>query len=69
MTGPVSRLVCAGCGSSPDVLDPYPFRCPRLGEGDVDHVLVKVLAPAGLSFPVDLDALKRFSTSRRWWAR
>ena len=52
MTEPASRLVCSGCGSSPDVDDPYPFRCPRVGEGDVDHVLVKILGPTRLSFPV-----------------
>ncbi len=51
MTEPVSRLVCAGCGSSPEVDEPYPFRCPRAGEGDVDHVLVRALDPAGVSFP------------------
>ena len=53
MTGPASRLVCAGCGSSPDFDDPYPFRCPRAGEGDVDHVLVRALDPTVLSFPSD----------------
>ena len=55
MTEPASRLVCSGCGSSPDADDPYPFRCPRAGEGDVDHVLVKVLDPARVSFPVSRD--------------
>jgi threonine synthase len=50
---PASRLVCGGCGSSPDVDDPYPFRCPRAGEGDVDHVLVKALGPTIVSFPAD----------------
>jgi threonine synthase len=51
VTEPVSRLVCAGCGSSPDVEDPYPFRCPRVDEGDVDHVLVRRLDVARVSFP------------------
>jgi threonine synthase len=51
VSGPASRLVCAGCGSSPDVDDPYPFRCPRAGEGDVDHVLVRALDPTVVSFP------------------
>ncbi len=51
MTGPASLLVCAGCGSSPDVGLPYPFRCPRAGQGDVDHVLVRALNPDVLSFP------------------
>ena len=64
MTRPVSRLVCAGCGSSPDVADPYPFRCPRLGEGDVDHVLVKVLDPARLSFPASREETEPFARYR-----
>ncbi|MGK2858567.1 MAG: pyridoxal-phosphate dependent enzyme [Thermoanaerobaculia bacterium] len=35
-----TRLVCSGCGASPDADDPYPFRCPGTAEGDdVDHVL------------------------------
>ena len=51
MTEPASRLVCAGCGTSPDDRVPYPFRCRRAGEGDVDHVLVRALDTARLSFP------------------
>ncbi len=43
MTLPASTLVCAGCGGSPDPGDPYPFRCPSHGVGDVDHVLTRVL--------------------------
>ena len=46
-----SHLVCAGCGASPGASDPYPFRCPRAGEGDIDHVLVRALDTARLSFP------------------
>ncbi|HYM97223.1 MAG TPA: pyridoxal-phosphate dependent enzyme [Candidatus Sulfotelmatobacter sp.] len=51
MRRPASSLVCSGCGSSPQPEDPYPFRCPRAGEGDVDHVLVRVLDPALVSWP------------------
>jgi threonine synthase len=51
VTAPASRLVCSGCGSSPGADDPYPFRCPRSGEGDVDHVLVRILDTTRLSFP------------------
>ena len=39
----VSTLVCAGCGwtaPSPEELR-YPFRCPRAGRGDVDHVVTR----------------------------
>ena len=35
-----SALVCAGCGASPALDDPYPFRCPNAGgHNDTDHVL------------------------------
>ena len=51
MKRPASSLVCSGCGASPPPEDPYPFRCPRSGEGDVDHVLVRVLDPTLVSWP------------------
>ncbi len=34
-----TSLVCSGCGASPAAAEPYPFRCPNAGAGDVDHVL------------------------------
>ena len=44
MTTPSSRLVCRGCGVSPDPWEPYPFRCANAGRGDdVDHVLRREL--------------------------
>ena len=46
-----SSLVCSGCGASPPPEDPYPFRCPRAGKGDVDHVLVRGLDPALVTWP------------------
>jgi len=49
---PASRLVCSGCGSSPSAAEPYPFRCPRAGEGDVDHVLQRHLDTTRLRFPL-----------------
>ena len=52
MSVPASHLVCFGCGASPAPNDPYPFRCPRAGVGDVDHVLTRVLDPEGVRFPV-----------------
>lgn len=51
MTVLASRLVCGGCGASPSVDDPSPFRCPRAGVGDVDHVLVRLLDPELVRFP------------------
>jgi len=47
-----TRLVCAGCGASPPAADPYPFRCPNAGHGDVDHVLRRELDPSAVSFPL-----------------
>jgi threonine synthase len=48
----VSRLHCPGCGFDVPATEPYPFRCPRAGgRDDVDHVLARVLEPAGLEFP------------------
>jgi threonine synthase len=51
MTPPASTVRCAGCGyvTGPD--DPYPFRCPRAGTDDTDHVLTRVLRLEGSRFP------------------
>jgi len=51
MTSLASSIRCAGCGylAGPD--EPYPFRCPRAGTDDVDHVLTRVLDLARVSFP------------------
>jgi threonine synthase len=48
---PASRLVCFGCGAVPAAREPYPFRCPEAGVGDVDHVLVRVLDLDRVRFP------------------
>ena len=53
MSGPASRLVCAGCGAEPARDDPYPFRCPNAGTGDVDHVLRRELDLGAVRFPTD----------------
>ncbi len=50
MTGTVSlasTVRCAGCGyvAGPD--DPFPFRCPRAGTDDTDHVMTRVLGLDG----------------------
>jgi threonine synthase len=46
MTSPASTIRCHGCGyvAGPD--DPYPFRCPRAGTDDTDHVLTRLLHEA-----------------------
>jgi threonine synthase len=47
-----SALVCAGCGASPALDDPYPFRCPNAGgHNDTDHVLRRVLELSAVEFP------------------
>jgi threonine synthase len=47
MTSISSTIRCAGCGynASPD--DPCPFRCPRAGTDDTDHVMARVLSLDG----------------------
>jgi threonine synthase len=46
-----ARLVCAGCGTAARDDDPYPFACPRAGEGDADHVLARTLDAARVPAP------------------
>ena len=38
-----TRLVCAACGYEAPADDPFPFRCPRVGTDDGDHVLRRLL--------------------------
>lgn len=48
-------LRCAGCGALvPPLRDaPFPFRCAHAVPGDdIDHVVERVLDPAGLTFPL-----------------
>lgn len=48
--GPPIRLVCAACGYRVPAGEPFPFRCPRGGEGDdTDHVLQRVLEPEAVA--------------------
>lgn len=49
-----SRLVCQGCGFEIPTDEPYPFRCPNAKESDdTDHLLRRVLAPAGIGSPAE----------------
>jgi len=43
MTSLSSVFRCHGCGTRVDGVDAPPFRCPRYGRGDADHVLVREL--------------------------
>jgi threonine synthase len=47
----VSNLACAGCGWEPAEDEPYPFRCPRAGTDDTDHVVARTLDLARLAWP------------------
>lgn len=47
----MTLLRCSGCGYVADPDDPYPFRCPRAGTDDTDHVMARVLDLAGTRFP------------------
>jgi threonine synthase len=53
VTTRVSRLVCAGCGAVVDPAEPFPFRCPSSGVGDIDHVLRRELDLSEIRFPLD----------------
>jgi len=52
---PATVVVCAGCGHRAPDDDPYPFRCPRAGSDDIDHVMVRELDPDRVSFPDEPD--------------
>jgi threonine synthase len=56
MTAAASTIRCHGCGYVADPADPYPFRCPRAGTDDADHVLARVLTLDGAAFPRDREA-------------
>lgn len=60
-----SRLVCEGCGAELGLAEPYPFRCPHDGEGDVDHVLRRRLDLASTSFPAGASEPNPFLHYRR----
>src|ERR1035441_7610577 len=46
-----SSIVCGGCGTVVDASEPYPFRCPRAGDGG-DHVLRRELDVSKLAVPL-----------------
>ena len=48
---PSTLVVCAGCGFRAPDDEPYPFRCPRAGTDDVDHLMVRELDPDRVEFP------------------
>ncbi len=56
MTPPASTICCAGCGYVAGPADPYPFRCPRAGTDDADHVLTRVLSLDRARFPAGPEA-------------
>ena len=45
-------MVCGGCGTVIEASEPYPFRCPRAGDGG-DHVLRRVLDVDRLEFSLE----------------
>src|SRR5207302_1015500 len=48
ITEPSGRFACVACGTIP--VEQPPFRCPRAGEGDLDHLLAR--GPTeGAAFP------------------
>jgi threonine synthase len=67
-----SRLVCAACGWTPGPidLDPYPFRCPRAGSDDGDHVILPT-SDTGLrtsdDAPISQNPFIRYRRSLHSW--
>jgi len=51
MSPPPSTIRCAGCGHAAGPDEAYPFRCPRAGTDDTDHVMTRVLRLPGTRFP------------------
>lgn len=49
--GPVTTVVCAGCGDVAPPEEPLPFRCRHADADDVDHLMVRELDPTHVSFP------------------
>ncbi len=45
-----SLMVCRGCGTTLEALEPYPFACPHRDDG-ADHVVHRVLDAETLVFP------------------
>lgn len=65
----ISRIVCAGCGWPALPLDPLPFRCPRAGTDDVDHVLARRLESASpvSFFESETNPFIRYRTFTHAW--
>ena len=51
MASLASTIRCAGCGYVAGSDDPFPFRCPRAGTDDIDHLMNRVLGLDGTGFP------------------
>lgn len=64
-----SRMTCAGCGWTAPPLDPRPFRCPRTGMDDVDHVLARRLESASPApfFDLEPNPFLRYRTFTHAW--
>ena len=62
--GPATFVVCSGCGHRAPDEEPFPFRCPKAGTDDADHVMVRELDPDRVSFPDDEDEPNPFVAYR-----
>lgn len=61
MASPV-LFACHGCGATVDAAAELPFRCPRAGDGDVDHVLEPAPGGGDLDGPAEANPFVRFRT-------
>ncbi len=62
-------MICAGCGWTAPPLDPRPFRCPRAGTDDIDHVLARRLESASPVpfFDTEPNPFVRYRTFTHAW--
>ena len=51
MSPPRARSAAPGAATPPGPTTLYPFRCPRAGTDDTDHVMTRVLRLPGTRFP------------------
>jgi threonine synthase len=62
-------MSCRGCGYVVPAMEPRPFRCPKAGSHDVDHVLVRRIEPidADVFFDREPNPFLRYRRLTRAW--
>ncbi|HZD18936.1 MAG TPA: pyridoxal-phosphate dependent enzyme, partial [Actinomycetota bacterium] len=67
MSRTATAIRCAGCGA--EAVPSDPFRCPRVGTDDIDHVLTRWLDADAVDFPQgeEADPFVRYRTLFHAW--